>query len=122
MNLQSQKTDTTCADIGTTMPEPTERSFTDTFDIINVNAANTDQRPYIWCEKCNVNNNNSSSTAKCKAYNTCKINYANNNKVDNKSTFTTIGEIDKKIYDNCVNAFKNFPKYLQANSDIAQIK
>ena len=124
MNLQSQSTDTTCTDIGTKMPEPTERSFTETYDIINVNAANTDQRPYIWCEKCNVNNtnDNSISTAMCKAYNTCKINYANNNKVDNKSTFTTIGEIDRKIYDNCVNAFKNFPKYLQANSDISEIK
>ena len=124
MNLQSDKTDSTCIDIGTKMPEPTEKSFTDTFDITIMNSANTDQRPSIWCEKCNVNNNSSTnySTSMCKAYNVCKVNYAKNNKVDNKSTFTTIGEIDKKIYDNCVNAFINFPKYLQANSDIAEIK
>ena len=105
------------------MPEPTERSFTDTLDIVNVNAANTDQRPYIWCNKCNDNNNNNSfSTAMCKAYDTCKTNYAKNNKVDNKTTFTTINELDKTIYDNCINAFVNFPKYLQANSDISEIR
>ena len=122
LNLQSDNTDTTCTDIGTRMPEPTERSFTDTLDIVNVNAANTDQRPYIWCNKCNDNNNNSFSTAMCKAYDTCKTNYAKNNKVDNKTTFTTINELDKTIYDNCINAFVNFPKYLQANSDISEIR
>ena len=119
LNLQSDTTDTTCVNIGTKMPDPTEKSFTDTFDDTQLNTTNTDQRPYIWCNKCNVNDNNNTSSTMCKAYDVCKKNYSKNNKVDNKSTFTTISEIDKQIYDNCVNAFINFPKYLQANSDIA---
>jgi hypothetical protein len=119
LNLQSDTTDTTCVNMGTKMPDPTEKSFTDTFDDTQLNTINTDQRPYIWCKKCNVNDNDNNSSTMCKAYDVCKTNYFKNNKIDNKSTFTTINEIDKQIYDNCVNAFINFPKYLQANSDIA---
>ena len=99
------------------MPEPTELSFTNNFDDIQLNPSNTDQRPYIWCKKCNANDNNNISSSKCIAYDVCKTNYAKNNKVDNKATFTTISEIDKNIYDNCINAFNNFPKYLQTNTD-----
>ena len=117
LNLQSDTTDTTCTDIGAIMPEPTELSFTNNFDDIQLNPSNTDQRPYIWCKKCNANDNNNISSSKCIAYDVCKTNYAKNNKVDNKATFTTISEIDKNIYDNCINAFDNFPKYLQTNTD-----
>ena len=116
LNLQSDTTDTTCANIGTVMPEPTERSFIDVFDDNQLNAANTNQRPHIWCKKCNANDNNNSSTSRCIAYNVCKTNYAKNNKGDNKSTFTTISDIDKEIYYNCSNAFINFPRYLDINS------
>ena len=116
LNLQSDTTDTTCTNIGTVMPEPTERSFINTFDDNQLNATNTDQRPYIWCKKCNVNDTNNNSSQRCIAYNVCKTNYAKNNKDDNKSTFTTISDIDKEIYYNCSNAFINFPRYLDINS------
>ncbi len=116
LNLQSDTTDTTCANIGTVMPEPTEKSFIDVFDDNQLNAANTNQRPHIWCKKCNDNDNNSSSSSRCIAYNVCKTNYAKNNKSDNKATFTTISDIDKEIYYNCSNAFINFPRYLDINS------
>jgi len=118
LNLQSDTTDTTCANIGTIMPEPTERSFIDVFDDNQLNAANTNQRPYIWCKKCNANDNvnDNNSSSRCIAYNVCKTNYAKNNKDGNKSTFTTISDIDKEIYYNCSNAFINFPRYLDINS------
>ena len=93
------------------MPEPVEKSFTNNYDknAPDPTSTNKNDQPYLWC-KCSADNYN---TDKCKAYNTCRINYANNN-YDNTgtATFSTVSNIDKEIYNNCINAFPNFPKYL----------
>jgi hypothetical protein len=102
--------------MGTDMPDPTERSFIDSFDDNQLNATNTDQRPYIWCKKCNVNDNNNESSARCIGYDICRKNYAKNNNANSKATWDTIKDIDKQIYYNCSNAFINFPRYLDINS------
>ena len=119
LNLQSDITDKTCVNMGTDMPDPTERSFIDVFDNNQLNATNTDQRPYIWCKKCNANdanNANNESSLRCIGYDICRKNYANNNKADYKATWNNIKDIDKQIYYNCSNAFINFPRYLDINS------
>ena len=92
------------------MPEPNEKSFKLDLNIDPVDSSSTNKnhQSYLWC-KCNKDNED---TDRCKAYNICRINY-NNNNIDNKTnTYSSINNIDKEIYENCVNAFPNFPKYL----------
>jgi len=99
------------------LPEPNEQSFTQELINVPLDSKNSFEAPYLWC-KCDENTDKAySNTESCKAYDVCHRNYANNNRIDSKSTYTTIGTIDKQIYDYCTKAFINFPKYLQTNSD-----
>ena len=86
------------------MPQPLAQSFISDFS--NFNSLNTDDyaQSKVWCE-CNSNNK---KTNDCVAYNACRANYIYNK--DN--TYNTISTIDKEIYNDCVNAFSAFPKYL----------
>ena len=92
------------------MPDPSQKSFTNIYDnnTPNPSSLNKDDQSYLWC-KCSPDNNN---TDLCKAFNTCRINYSNNNKNNQTSTFSTVSNIDREIYNNCTNAFPNFPRYL----------
>lgn len=92
------------------MPEPTELSFTTRYENNDPSpeSTNKNDQSYLWC-KCSRDNYN---TDMCKAFNVCRINYDNNNKDGKTSSFSSISEIDKNIYNNCTNAFPNFPKYL----------
>ena len=86
------------------MPQPLAQSFISDFS--NFNSLTTDDyaQSKVWCE-CNSNN---TKTNDCVAYNACRANYMYNK--DN--TYNTISIIDKEIYNDCVNAFSTFPKYL----------
>ena len=99
------------------IPEPTEQSFTEIISNVPITSTNKNEYPYLWC-KCDDNRKDAKI---CKAYDVCVQNYANNNKIDNKSTYTTIGTIDKQIYDYCGKLFVNFPKYLQTNTEAEKI-
>ena len=92
------------------MPEPTEQSFTNFYDKEHPDPSSTNinDQSYLWC-KCSPDNFN---TDRCKAFNTCRVNYSNNNSDSGTSTFSTVSGVDKEIYKNCINAFPNFPKYL----------
>lgn len=91
------------------MPDPSQQSFTKSYDKTGPDPSSTDKndQSYLWC-KCNEDNYN---TDICKAFNTCRINYSNNNNGDSTS-FSSVTGVDKEIYNNCTNAFPNFPKYL----------
>ena len=108
--------------MGTEMPDTTEKSFTDTFDDALLNAANTDQRPYIWCRKCNANNSNSNNinNKKCISYDVCKKNYASIKEIeDNKDkNKNDISDAIAAMYKDCSNVFPNYPKskYLEINN------
>ena len=94
------------------MPDPSQQSFKKSYDSNGPDPLSTDKddQSYLWC-KCNPDNYN---TDLCKAFNTCRINYSNNNTGNNTgvSTFSSVTGVDKEIYKNCVNAFSTFPKYL----------
>ena len=92
------------------MPEPTQQSFRNFYDKDgpDPSSKNKDDQSYLWC-KCSPDNYN---TDRCKAFNTCRINYSNNNNDNGTTTFSTVSGVDKEIYNNCINAFPNFPKYL----------
>jgi hypothetical protein len=94
------------------MPDPSQQSFKKSYDSNGPDPLSTDKddQSYLWC-KCNPDNYN---TDLCKAFNTCRINYSNNNSGNNTgvSTFSSVTGVDKEIYKNCVNAFSTFPKYL----------
>ena len=55
----------------------------------------------IQINNCEYNSNNSKSNEHV-AYNAYRANY----------TYSTITNIDKEIYNDCINAFSTFPKYL----------
>jgi hypothetical protein len=97
------------------MPTPEMSSFSQ--DIINIplTSTNTSDQSYLWC-KCDGENGINANTKECKMFDVCRKNYANNNKLDLKSTFTTISDIDKQTYDSCIVVFENFPRYLDTNT------
>ena len=86
------------------MPTPLTQSFISDFKDFNALSTSDYAQSKVWCE-CNSNNLKSND---CVAYNACRANYSFNK--DN--TYSTITTIDKEIYNDCINAFSTFPKYL----------
>ena len=98
------------------MPKPQVASFTEELINIPITSSNLSYQSYLWC-KCDGDNGINANTDECKSYDLCRRNYANNNKIDFKATYSTISSFDKEIYDRCIIAFKeNFPHYLETNT------
>lgn len=115
LNNQSQTVRSSICTLVNKMPTPEMSSFSQ--DIINIplTSTNTSDQSYLWC-KCDGENGINANTKECKMFDVCRKNYANNNKLDLKSTFTTISDIDKQTYDSCIVVFENFPRYLDTNT------
>ena len=86
------------------MPVPLADSFINDFKSINSLSTEGYAQSKLWCD-CNSNNAKSDD---CLAYNACRANYIFNK--DN--SYSSISTIDKEIYNDCVNTFSSFPKYL----------
>ena len=95
----------------TYMPEPDTKSFTEPKDNIPITSDDISYQSYIWC-KCNGDDGINNNTEKCKTFNICRDNYAENKNY----TYDNISDINKKIYDDCKTVYSNFPKYLEINS------
>jgi len=115
LNNQSQNTRSSICTLVNKMPSPEMSSFSQ--DVINIplTSTNTADQAYLWC-KCDGDDGINANTKECKMFDVCRKNYANNNKLDYKATFTTINSIDKQTYDSCIVVFENFPRYLDTNS------
>jgi len=115
LNNQPQTTRSSICTLVNKMPSPEMSSFTQ--DVINIplTSTNTADQAYLWC-KCDGDNGINANTKECKMFDVCRKNYANNNKIDYKATFTNINSIDKQTYDSCIVVFENFPRYLDANT------
>ena len=97
------------------MPIPELSSFSEELINIPITSTNRAHQSYLWC-KCDGDSGVNANTNECKMYDVCKRNYDNNNKIDFKATKDTISEMDRQLYDSCINVFENFPRYLDANT------
>jgi hypothetical protein len=115
LNNQAQTVRSSICTLVNKMPSPEMSSFTQ--DVVNIplTSTNTADQSYLWC-KCDGDDGINANTRECKMFDVCRKNYANNNKLDYKATFTTINTIDKQTYDSCIVVFENFPRYLDANT------
>jgi hypothetical protein len=115
LNNQTQAARSSICTLVNKMPSPEMSSFTQ--DVINIplTSTNTADQAHLWC-KCDGDDGVNANTKECKMFDVCRKNYANNNKLDYKATFTTINKIDKQTYDSCTVVFENFPRYLDANT------
>ena len=115
LDSQSQAARSSICTLVNKMPSPEMSSFSQ--DVINIplTSTNTADQAYLWC-KCDGDDGINANTKECKMFDVCRKNYANNNKLDYKATFTTINNIDKQTYDSCIVVFENFPRYLDANT------
>jgi len=115
LNSQAQTARSSICTLVNKMPSPEMSSFTQ--DVVNIplTSTNTADQSYLWC-KCDGDDGINANTRECKMFDVCRKNYANNNKLDYKATFTTINTIDKQTYDSCTVVFENFPRYLDTNT------
>jgi hypothetical protein len=115
LNSQAQTARSSICTLVNKMPSPEMSSFTQ--DVVNIplTSTNTADQSVLWC-KCDGDDGINANTRECKMFDVCRKNYANNNKLDYKATFTTINTIDKQTYDSCTVVFENFPRYLDTNT------
>ena len=115
LNSQAQTARSSICTLVNKMPSPEMSSFTQ--DVVNIplTSTNTADQSLLWC-KCDGDDGINANTRECKMFDVCRKNYANNNKLDYKATFTTINTIDKQTYDSCTVVFENFPRYLDTNT------
>jgi hypothetical protein len=113
LNNQAQTVRSSICTLVNKMPSPEMSSFTQ--DVVNIplTSTNTADQSYLWC-KCDGDDGINANTRECKMFDVCRKNYANNNKLDYKATFTTINTIDKQTYDSCIVVFENFPSNVTA--------